>query len=107
MEHLTGYNRPKLIRDHLWEHKCSNTKYVLYNKISEQKSPLSGTSISLGCHSKYMLHFLASDSPTHSTLGVIFPFPVIVKKAMMGRMTAVREMTFNNYTVLRTKLNAR
>ena len=57
MEHLTGYNRPKLIRDHLWEHKCSNTKYVLYNKISEQKSPLSGTSISLGCHSKYMYIF--------------------------------------------------
>ena len=53
------------------------------------------------------VHFLAFDSPTHSTLGVIFPFPVIVKKAMMGRMTAVREMTFNNYTVLRTKLNAR
>ena len=45
MEHLTGYNRPKLIRDHLWEHKCSNTKYVLYNKISEQKSPSEPVSV--------------------------------------------------------------
>jgi len=81
LPHLTGYSRPKLIRDHLWEHRYSNARYVLYNQISEQKSPLSGTSISLGCHSK----------------------------AMMGRMTAMREMSFNNYTggMLRTKFNAR